>query len=63
MTSWKDKLHGNPIPWLLEPDKTQPAIRYFTLRDILGRRGDDNEVKEALAASMLSGPVPVILAA
>ncbi|MFC1966872.1 nitrogen fixation protein NifH [Chloroflexota bacterium] len=63
MTCWKDKLHGNPIPWLLEPDKTQPAIRYFTIRDILGRSGDDNEVKEALEASMLSGPVPVILAA
>jgi len=63
MTYWKDKLHGNPIPWLLEPDKTQPAIRYFTLRDILGRGGDDGEVKEALAANMLTGPVPVILAA
>jgi len=63
MTCWKDKLHENPIPWLLEPDKTQPAIRYFTLRDILGRTGNAKEVKEALAANMLSGPVPVILAA
>ncbi|MFC1956382.1 nitrogen fixation protein NifH [Chloroflexota bacterium] len=63
MTSWKDKLHKNPIPWLLEPDKTQPAIRYFALRDIQGRSSDDNEVKEALAANMLTGPLPVILAA
>ena len=63
MTCWKDKLHGNPIPWLLEPDKTQPAIRYFALRNILGRSGDDKEVKEALAANMLTGPMPVILAA
>ncbi|MFC1861513.1 nitrogen fixation protein NifH [Chloroflexota bacterium] len=63
MTSWKDKLHKNPIPWLLEPDTTQPAIRYFTLRDILGRSNDDNEVKESLAANMLTGPVPAILAA
>ncbi|MFC2068749.1 hypothetical protein ACFLTP_07055 [Chloroflexota bacterium] len=63
MTCWKDKLLENPIPWLLEPDKTQPAIRYFTLRDILGHSSDDNEVKEALTAIMLTGPVPVILVA
>jgi len=61
--SWKGKLHANPLPWLLEPDKTQPAIRYFTLRDIIGRSSNDSDVKNALAASMLSGPVPVILAA
>ena len=61
--SWKGKLRANPIPWLLEPDKTQPAIRYFTLRDILERSSNDSDVKNALAASMLSGPVPVILAA
>ena len=60
---WEDKLRANPIPWLLEPDKTQPAIRYFTLRDVLGRSSDDSKVKEALAANMLSGPVPLILAA
>ncbi|MFC2003828.1 nitrogen fixation protein NifH [Chloroflexota bacterium] len=63
MMYWKDKLRGNPLPWLLEPDKAQPAIRYFTLRDILGRSSNDSDVKKALAASMLSGPVPVILAA
>jgi len=63
MTSWKDKLHNNPIPWLLEPDKAQPAVRYFTLRDVLSRSSDNNEIKEALEANMLSGPIPVILAA
>jgi len=26
MTNWKDKLNRDPIPWLLENDKTQPAI-------------------------------------
>jgi hypothetical protein len=61
--SWKDQLRANPIPWLLEPDLTQPAIRYFTLRDIMGRSENDGQVKEAKAAIMLSGPVPVILAA
>jgi hypothetical protein len=63
MTCWKDKLHGDPLPWLLEPDREQPAVRYFTLRNILGRSENDSEVREALAANMLSGPVPVILAA
>ena len=63
MPSWKDKLNGDPVPWLLENDKTQPAIRYYTLRDILGRDENDKEVKAAKAAIMASGPVPVILAA
>jgi hypothetical protein len=63
MPDWKDKLNGDPIPWLLENDKSQPAVRYYTLRDILGRDENDNEVKAAKAAVMTSGPVPVILAA
>ena len=61
MPSWKDKLNGDPVSWLLEPDETQPAIRYYTLRDILGRDENDKEVKAAKAAIMVSGPVPVIL--
>jgi hypothetical protein len=63
MPSWKDKLNGDPVPWLLENDRSQPAIRYYTLRDILGRDENDKEVKAAKAAIMASGPVPVILAA
>jgi hypothetical protein len=63
MVNWKEKLKGNPIPWLLETDETQPAIRYYTLRDIFGRDENDKEVKAAKAAIMTSGPVPVILAA
>lgn len=63
MTSWKDKLKGNPFPWLLERDSVQPAVRYFALRDILDRPEDDIEVKQARAAIMTSGPVPAILAA
>jgi hypothetical protein len=61
MVSWKDKLNGDPVPWLLENNRSQPAIRYYTLRDILGRDENDKEVKAAKAAIMLSGPVPVIL--
>jgi len=33
------------LDWLLEPD--QPSVRYYTLIDILGRRGDDPDVREA----------------
>ncbi|OGN87171.1 MAG: hypothetical protein A2158_00930 [Chloroflexi bacterium RBG_13_46_14] len=61
MTGWKDKLNGDPVPWLLENDRSQPAIRYYALRDILGRDENDKEVKAAKAAIMTSGPVPVIL--
>jgi len=63
MPSWKDKINGDPVPWLLENDRSQPGVRYFTLRDILGRDENNKEVKAAKAAIMVSGPVPVILAA
>jgi hypothetical protein len=63
MLSWKNKLNGDLVPWLLENDRNQPAIRYYTLLDILGRDENDSDVKAAKAAIMTSGPVPVILAA
>jgi len=62
MSSWKDKLNGDPVPWLLENDRTQPAIRCHALRDILGRDENDSEVKATKEVIMASGPVPVILA-
>ena len=62
MAGWKEKLNGNPIPWLLETDETQPAIRYYALRDILGRDENDKEVIAAKTDIMVHGPVPVILA-
>jgi hypothetical protein len=63
MPDWKDKLNGDPVPWLLEHDESQPAIRYYTLRDILGHDEDNSEIKAAKADVMTGGPVPVILAA
>ena len=63
MIYWKDKLNSNAVDWLLEPDLEQPAIRYFTLRDILGYKEDDKEVRIAKFAIMSTGPVPKILAA
>ncbi len=51
----------NPLPWLLEPDKANPGVRYFALRDLLGLADDDPQVTAARAKVMHSGPVPVIL--
>jgi hypothetical protein len=62
-TDMTHQLKANPLPWLLEPDPTNPGIRYFALRDLLGRPGDDPEVVESQAEVMTSGPVPAILAA
>jgi len=61
MTGWKEKLNGDPIPWLLEADHLQPAVRYFALRDILGYNQDSSEIQEARSAIMSTGPVPKIL--
>jgi hypothetical protein len=54
---------ANPIHWLLEEDENNPSVRYFALCDLLERPESDPEVREARAAIMRSGPVPVILAA
>lgn len=41
--------NGNRVlDWLLEPD--QPAVRYFTLVDLLDRKADDPDVRSALAS-------------
>ena len=61
MGNWKSKLNGDQIPWLLEPDN--PSVRYFTLRDLLGKNGNDREIRSARAAIMQSAPIKKILAA
>lgn len=43
-----DLLNGDPLPWLLEP--ADPSVRYWTLRDILGRPAEDADVVAARAA-------------
>jgi hypothetical protein len=53
-------LNGDPLPWLLEPDN--PSVRYFALRDLLGRDHTDPEVQTARAAIMETQPVRTILA-
>jgi hypothetical protein len=61
--SWKPLLNGDPLPWLLEHDEENPGVRYFALRDLLGRPTGDPELEEAHALVMRSGPLPAILEA
>jgi hypothetical protein len=61
--NWRDRLTGDPLPWLLEDDAENPGVRYFVLTDILDKPQDDPEVEEARQAVMAAGPVPVILEA
>lgn len=58
-----DRLQGDPLPWLLEPDPANPAVRYFALRDLLDYPEDEPEVRHARSELMTTGAVPAILAA
>lgn len=42
MANWRSSLTADPTGWLLE--SSEPAVRYFTLRDILDRPEDDSEL-------------------
>ncbi|RLC66757.1 MAG: nitrogen fixation protein NifH [Chloroflexi bacterium] len=59
----KERLNADPTPWLLEPDPVNPGVRYFALRDLLGRTSDDPAVVAAQREVMHTGPVPAILEA
>ena len=61
MSDWRNALNDDPTPWLLEPDPDNSGVRYFALRDLLGRPEDDLKVQAARAAIMTTGPVPAIL--
>ena len=56
-------LNGDPLPWLLEVDPANPGVRYFVLRELLGRPEADAEVRRARTEIMKTGPVPQILEA
>ena len=45
MIDWSKILKESPIDWLLE--ETNPSVRYFTLRDILGKSENDPRVTVA----------------
>ncbi|MCK4392630.1 hypothetical protein KAX17_06955 [Candidatus Bipolaricaulota bacterium] len=48
MSSPQEKVRGDPIAWLLEPDN--PSVRYLTLRHLLECSKDDPDVETAKAA-------------
>jgi len=60
MTDWTSQLKGDPTEWLLE--ESNPSVRYLALRDLLGKRDDDPEVREAKRRIMEKGVVPKVLA-
>ena len=45
MSDWKSVLKADPTEWLLEGDN--PAVRFWTLKDILGKEEDNLEVAKA----------------
>ena len=61
MGDWRDRLRGDPLPWLL--DGSGPAVRHLALRDVLGRPADDPELVAAREAGTREGPIAEILAA
>jgi hypothetical protein len=59
MDSWKDRLNGDPVPWLLSDDN--PAVRTAALRLLEDRSPDDEDVRRAREAAMRAGPIAAIL--
>lgn len=59
MTNWLMILKENLIDWLLE--ESNPSVRYFTLRDILGKSENDSEAEAAKKAIPNSQVVKKIL--
>lgn len=47
------------LDWLL--DETDPAVRFYTLTELLGKAADDPEATRAKAAAMMTGLIPAIL--
>lgn len=56
---WQARLNQDPLPWLLET--TNPAVRYFTLSQLLDRPAQAPEVMAARAAINTSHPVKAML--
>jgi hypothetical protein len=58
---WGGFLRGDPTGWLLGEDRTNPGVRYMTLRYLYELPQDDSELGKAAQAAINSGPVPAIL--
>jgi hypothetical protein len=54
MLNWSRILKESPLDWLL--DESNPSVRYFTLRDILGKSGNEPQMmaaKQAISESQI----------
>jgi hypothetical protein len=58
--SWQDRLKGNSLDWLLEPDV--PGVRYLALRDLLDYPDDDSELRKMRSEAHRIGPIAGVLA-
>ncbi|HUQ41045.1 MAG TPA: hypothetical protein VM052_00945 [Candidatus Limnocylindrales bacterium] len=56
---WQTLLKGDPLPWLLE--KSDPAVRALTLRQLLDRGPRDADLRETQQRAMTSSPISTIL--
>ena len=56
---WQTLLHADPLPWLLE--RSDPAVRSLTLRQLLDRSSRDADVREAQQRAMSSPPISTLL--
>jgi len=54
-------LNGDPLPWLLQ--KSNPCVRYVTLRDVLDRPNDDLDVVATKRLIWTYAPVKRLIAA
>ena len=57
--TWQDQLHGDPFPWLLEPD--DPGVYHLALRDLLDRPAADRELLAARRLAHATGPIATVL--
>ena len=56
---WQTLLHADPLPWLLE--KSDPAVRALTLRELMDRGPRDADLREAQQRAMSAPPISSIL--
>jgi hypothetical protein len=57
--AWRDLLHADPLPWLLE--RREPAVRALALRSLLDRGPRDPELRDAQQRAMSTPPISTIL--
>ncbi len=59
MSDWTSYVNDKPLLWLLRPDN--PSVRYFALKELLGREEDDPDVIQSRWAAMKSDTIQALL--